>query len=62
MDDNATAKHKLTVKYKIWPPVVDFPASTCPIKTTFMCSLQKETMLKTSLHHELSVQAQKRLE
>ena len=28
----------IPVKYMIWPPMVDFPASTCPIKTTLTCS------------------------
>merc|ERR1719278_2217509 len=27
------------VRYMIWPPMVDFPASTCPMNTTFTCSL-----------------------
>ena len=25
------------MRYKICPDIVDFPASTCPIKTTLMC-------------------------
>jgi len=28
------------VRYRIWPPVVDLPASTCPMKTIFRCSLR----------------------
>ena len=27
------------VRYRIWPPMVDFPASTCPMNTTFRWSL-----------------------
>ena len=32
-----------TVRYNIWPPMVDLPASTCPMKTMFMCSLHSGT-------------------
>ena len=32
-----------TVRYNIWPPMVDLPASTCPMKTMFMCSLHRRT-------------------
>ena len=28
------------VRYRIWPPVVDLPASTCPMNTIFKCSLR----------------------
>ena len=27
------------VRYRIWPPMVDLPASTCPMNTTFKWSL-----------------------
>ena len=32
-----------TVRYNICPPMVDLPASTCPMKTMFMCSLHRGT-------------------
>lgn len=30
--------------YRIRPPIVDLPASTCPIKITFICSLPKNSV------------------
>ena len=39
--DIASWDCKHTVKYRICPPIVDLPASTCPMKTMFICSLHK---------------------
>jgi hypothetical protein len=36
----------LTVRYRICPPVVDFPASTCPMNTMLRCSLRSTLTLK----------------
>ena len=48
------------VRYRIWPPMVDLPASTCPMNTTFKWSLREASTPADVSHVHAAVTVHRR--